>query len=79
MSDSHRLRGSAPWSGTATGTASHPLSGRSPGGSRSKTHLEQLHSRRTQEQLEALLAARLAELRADPPIYPPYPRDEEVS
>jgi hypothetical protein len=73
MADSHRVRGSVPWAGVPTGLTSNM--GR--GVCKSKTHLEQLHSRRSVGELEALLAERLAELRADPPLRPtPYPRDE---
>lgn len=70
MADSHGVRGSVPWAGSST----HDTSRMGRGVCKSKTHLEQLHARRSVEELEELLAERLSVLRADPPLS--YPRDE---
>lgn len=63
-------RGTVPWSGPRT-----PTSGYGKAEFEKKWHgpLAELHVRRSDDQLEELLAERLAQLRAKPPIGYPHP------
>jgi hypothetical protein len=63
-------RGTLPWSGPRKDGATYgraEIPGKYPG------PLGALHERRTVEQLEEILAERLAELRARPPVGYPHP------
>jgi hypothetical protein len=62
-------RATVPWSGATKTGAVQPTT---TGGPRSFDRLRELHSRRTDGQLEQLLAERLETLRANPPKG--YPR-----
>jgi hypothetical protein len=64
-------RGTLPWSGPRTGSSGY---GKPDVLAKYRGHLWALHERRTVEQLEDLLAERLAKLRSAPPVgYPTRP------